>query len=138
MSLEKIMTPHVVTVGSDEELETIRVLFESYRFHHLLVLGNKGILVGVISDRDLLKLLSPILGPDAGSPADSQKGGMKAHQIMSREPITAYKECSIRTAAATMIQNNISWIPKSRPNQTGEGIVTWKDIMKWLVEKGGF
>jgi acetoin utilization protein AcuB len=136
MKLEKIMTPHVVTVGMDEELQTIQVLFESFHFHHLLVLGEKGVLVGVISDRDLLKHLSPFIATLIERPVDLRTLKTKAHQIMSRDPITTTKEESISNAAILMMENNISSIPIIRPDQTVEGIVTLKDIMKYLVQKG--
>ena len=44
----------------------------------------------------------------------------------------------IKAAAGLMIENNISYIPIIYPDQTVEGIVTWKDIMKYLVEHGAF
>ncbi|MBN2317932.1 MAG: CBS domain-containing protein [Acidobacteria bacterium] len=138
MELDKIMTPHVVTVGMDDELLTIQVLFESFQFHHLLVLGENDVLVGVISDRDLLKHISPFIATLVERPIDLRTLKRKAHQIMSRKSITATKEQSLNDAAALMIENNISCIPIIRRDQTIEGIVSWKDIMKHLVQKGSF
>jgi acetoin utilization protein AcuB len=135
MTLENIMTPHVVTVGMDDDLQTVQQLFERHRFHHLLVLGENDVLAGVISDRDLLKSISPFISTLIERPEDLRTLRRRVHQIMSHKPITASKDQSIRDAAILMLNNKISCLPIVRRNGTIEGIVTWKDILKWLIEQ---
>jgi len=135
MKLEEIMVTEVITVGMDEGLEIVRVLFERSHFHHVLVLDEDGTLVGVVSDRDLLKALSPFISTLAERPQDLQTLKRRVHQIMSHRPVTAVRNGSVRDAAALMLKNQISCLPIVRPDQTVEGIVTWKDILKWLMER---
>lgn len=56
MKITKLITRRVVCINMDDPLNKAKRLFEEHGFHHLLVL-EKGRLVGVISDRDLLKRL---------------------------------------------------------------------------------
>ena len=135
MKLEQIMTTKVVTVGMDDTLETIQILFERFRFHHLLVLDADGTLVGVVSDRDLLKALSPFISTLIERPEDLRTLKKRTHQIMSHRPIAASKDYTIKEAALVMLNQKISCLPIVRSNRTVEGIVTWKDILKWLVEQ---
>jgi acetoin utilization protein AcuB len=137
MKLEEIMTTEVITVGMDESLEIVRMLFERSHFHHVLVLDEDDTLVGVVSDRDLLKALSPFISTLAERPQDLQTLKRRVHQIMSHRPVTAARNGSVRDAAALMLKNQISCLPIVRPDQTVEGIVTWKDILKWLVDQLG-
>jgi acetoin utilization protein AcuB len=58
MSIKNVMTGKVVTVKMDDPLSAVKEIFEAQRFHHVLVVEN-GKLFGVVSDRDLLKALSP-------------------------------------------------------------------------------
>lgn len=58
MTVGDPMTRHIVSVSMDDPLQRVRAAFEAYGFHHLLVIENER-LVGVISDRDLLRNLSP-------------------------------------------------------------------------------
>jgi len=56
-----IMSQPVHTVRSDENLEAARKALETLHVHHLLV-ENKGQIVGIVSDRDVLRNLSPYAG----------------------------------------------------------------------------
>lgn len=129
MNVESIMTRRVITVQLDDTLETIREIFDNVKFHHLLVVGNLGLL-GVISDRDLLKALSPFVGMLDEHPRDLAVFNKKAHQIMSREPIAVDKETSIEAAANLLLSENVSCLPVTLPEGDIEGILTWKDIFK--------
>ena len=61
MLIERIMSKPVVTVTLDDTLRVVKQAFENAKFHHLLVV-EEGKLYGVISDRDLLKSISPFIG----------------------------------------------------------------------------
>ena len=84
MRIFDIMTRAVVSVHVDDTLGRIRQIFEESSFHHVLV-TRQGKLVGVISDRDLLKHLSPFLGSKwMERTQDRNILSRKAHQIMKR------------------------------------------------------
>ncbi|KPK90737.1 signal transduction protein [bacterium SM23_31] len=129
MTVESIMTRKVVTVESDDSLKIIQEIFENVGFHHLLVVEN-GKLVGVISDHDLFKALSPFIGRTLERRQDIALLNKKAHQIMSIKPVTVDKEFRIKYAARLMLEKNVSCLPVTSPEGNIEGIVTWKDIFK--------
>ena len=52
MSLAGAMTTRLVTVEIDDPLEVVKQIFDSVKFHHLLVVDSATKLCGVISDRD--------------------------------------------------------------------------------------
>ncbi|EKD27862.1 MAG: hypothetical protein ACD_79C00519G0004, partial [uncultured bacterium] len=58
MPIQNFITRTIVSVEMDDTLAEVRNIFNHVKFHHLLVM-NKERLVGIISDRDLLKELSP-------------------------------------------------------------------------------
>ena len=64
-----------------------RISSSRAHFRHLLVL-EEGELVGVISDRDLFRAISPYLGSEAEMSRDTETLTKRAHQIMTRQPIT--------------------------------------------------
>ncbi len=129
MKIASIMTNRVATVEMDDTLRAINNIFCQAKFHHLLVVENKK-LIGVISDRDLLKASSPFLDTAAERPIDVARLSRKAHQIMSRELITVEPDTSVAEAVAILIKKNVSCLPVVSPLGKIEGIITWKDLLK--------
>ena len=101
-SIRDIMTSRVVTIGMDDSLEVIREIFKKVRFHHLLVVDNEK-LVGVISDRDVLKAISPYVGTMSETDRDRATLNKRVHQIMSHHPVTVRHSCSLQEAAQLML-----------------------------------
>jgi acetoin utilization protein AcuB len=134
MTLESIMTRHVVTVRMDDELYTIRDLFNKYRFHHVLVM-DKCRVVGVISDRDLLKNTSPFIGKAAERTMDLQSLHRKAHQIMTRALVSGSPATPVGDAALLMLNNRISCLPIINDDGACVGIVTMRDLLRWALKQ---
>jgi acetoin utilization protein AcuB len=129
-----IMTRRLVTVGMDDTLGVVRMLFGAHRFHHLLVLEGRK-LAGVISDRDLLKALSPRLGTPNETARDRATLNRHAHQIMSRRPVTVPRDWGIEAAARRMLEAKVSSLPvvSAGVDDVLVGIVTWKDLLRALM-----
>lgn len=133
MTLETIMTKHVISVSMDETLRDIRRIFDQYKFHHVVVLDNCQ-LAGVISDRDLLMNISPFVGKVSERTMDAASLNRHAHQIMSRNVVTAPPETPIADAALMILNNHISCLPIVDENDAVVGIVTWRDLLRWSLE----
>jgi acetoin utilization protein AcuB len=133
MDIQSIMTRKLVTVSPDDAVSKVRELFNMWRFHHLLVTENRR-LVGVVSDRDLLKNLSPFLGREmAERPQDVALLDRKVHQIMTRRLVTAGPEMVIENAIRLMVAQQVSCLPVTNEKGQPVGIVTWKDLFRAMV-----
>lgn len=132
MSVASIMTRKVVTVEMDDTLLTIRMIFQHVKIHHLVVVENHK-LVGIISDRDFLKAASPFVGKRIETTRDIDTLKKRAHQIMTRNPVTVYAETSIENAADLLLKKNISCLPVISSQGDVVGIVTWKDILQFYL-----
>ena len=120
MNVASIMTRNVLTVEMDYSIQIIRDIFKNFEFHHILVLKNHK-LIGVISDRDLIDK----------EEHDTITLDKKAHEIMSRNLITVDVETSMEKASDLLLENYISCLPVISPQSSVEGIVSWKDILKF-------
>jgi acetoin utilization protein AcuB len=129
MNVEKIMSKSVVTVKMDDSLMIVKEIFDSNHFHHLLVVES-GKLHGVISDRDLLKALSPNVGTIIETNRDAATLNKKVHQIMARNLVTLTPNAGIYDAIEVFNIHNISCIPVVDDNNKPVGIVSWRDILK--------
>ncbi len=129
MTVEKIMSPAVVTVKMDDKLVRVKELFEQRKFHHLLVTEN-GRLVGVISDRDLLKSVSPYVGTPAETTHDAATLNKRAHQIMNRNLVTITPDAQVLEAVSLFNHHGVSCLPVVNADGEPVGVVTWRDILK--------
>lgn len=129
MSVAKIMNQDFQTVDMDDPLEWIKKLFDEQRFHHVLVM-SKGKLVGVISDRDVLKNISPYVGTVAETSRDTATLKKKAHQIMTRQLVTVTDLDTVMTAVKAFNRHRISCLPVLNARGRPVGLLTWRDILR--------
>ena len=130
MIISEIMTMDVVTVDMDSSIRVISQIFQEKNFHHLLVAKNQK-LMGVISDRDFIKCLSPFLHSMSEREQDRSTLNTKAHQIMSKHLITVTKMTPVEEAKELLLKYNVSCLPVVSEDGHVEGIVTWKDFLRW-------
>lgn len=135
MKISEIMSTQVITVLMDQTLGEIRDLFDQNSCHHIPVVSDNQRLLGIVSDRDVLRSLSP----DADSSRANNHAVMtlqrKAHQIMTREVITIKPDCDIEEAAAIMLDKKFSCLPVTDvidKEDTLCGIVTKTDLLRSL------
>jgi acetoin utilization protein AcuB len=134
MQVQQIMTRHVVSVSMDDSLESVRNLFHTYKFHHVVVVDQCKV-VGIVSDRDLLRNLSPFVGKPMERSLDSASLRKRAHQVMTRTVLTVSPETPSAEAAIMLINNDISCLPVTDEYGACVGIVTSRDLLRWAVGK---
>lgn len=129
--IDSIMSTPVVSVEMDDRLSLVNTLFEQTRFHHLVVVENRQ-LVGIISDRDLFKALSPTVGTVAETSADLAMLNRKAHQIMSRNPVHLKQQDDVSKAVFAFRESKVSCLPVVNEQMVPVGILSWRDIIRAL------
>ena len=133
MALGNIMTAQIVTVEMDDRLEVVKEIFDTKHFHHLLVIDEHKKLSGVLSDRDLLRALSPYVGSAAETARDLATLNKRVHQIMTRHPFTLRPHSGIAEAANLLLKNRISCVPIVDDDFKPVGIVSWRDLLRALA-----
>ncbi|MBX3374197.1 MAG: CBS domain-containing protein [Phycisphaeraceae bacterium] len=132
-TVDRIMTRHTITVGLDDTLEHIRGIFQKAKFHHVIVL-DQGRIAGVISDRDLLKNLSPFIGQRLMERVqDVNTLRRRAHQVMTRSPVTVPGSARVQIAAALMLRERVSCLPVVDASGRLIGIVTSRDLLRHVI-----
>jgi acetoin utilization protein AcuB len=132
MTVRDIMSRRVATVALDDRLHVVKQIFDSSRFHHLLAVEDDGTLYGVVSDRDLLRAMSPFIGSIVETGRDLATLDKAVHQIMTRKPITLRPEASIADAIRVFLEHPVSCIPIVDEHFKPVGIVSWRDVLKSL------
>lgn len=127
-----IMSTRVVTVEMDDRLSVAKEIFEQANFHHLLVVDERK-LEGVLSERDLLRAISPNIGSSAETVKDLETLQKRVHQVMTRNPVTIASHINLDTATRILLEHNIGCLPVLEQGEL-VGIVTWKDLLRAYCE----
>ena len=133
MTLADIMTARIVTVEMDDRLEAVKQIFDTMGFHHLLVVDEHKKLSGIVSDRDLLRALSPYVGSASETARDLATLNKRVHQIMTRQPKTLGPQSTIAQAVNLLLTHRISCIPIVDDQRKPVGIVSWRDLLRSLA-----
>jgi acetoin utilization protein AcuB len=133
MKISEAMTSDIVTVDMDDRLITVKKILDSAPFRHLLVMEDEE-LQGLISDRDILRCLSPFIGTDAESVRDAKTMDQRAHQVMTRSPIIVSSDAMVQDALLIMVEHSIGCLPVVDAGKV-VGIFTLHDGIKVLLDK---
>lgn len=114
-----IMTHSVQTLKEENTVQEALQMMEKNNIHHLPILNNKNEIVGIISDRDLLKQIDHNLA---------------LIDIMQREIIVCAAHTKIPVLASVMLHEGIHSMPVVNEFNALIGIVTQTDILRALLE----
>jgi acetoin utilization protein AcuB len=117
MLVAERMTNNPVTIAGTTTAGEALAIIEQHKLHHLPVLDAEGNLVGIVSEKDLLR---------AGCDAAVQ-------ELMTRQVITVTEYTAIEDAAKIMADQKIGSLPVMR-NGKLVGIITETDLFKIFLE----
>lgn len=124
-----LMSHPISTVRSDENVEAARKALETLGVHHLLV-ENTGDIVGIVSDRDVLRHLSPYVGGISAQRRDEETMRRPIYSIASYNLVSIDYTASLTEAAALMLEHRISCLPVRGVHGTIAGVVTKTDLLE--------
>lgn len=128
-----IMTTPVYSINMDASVRDAKALFDKRRFHHAVVLHRKRV-VGVLSDRDVLKVVSPFIGNRMMQRSqDLSTLKQRIHQIMTRTLVTIDPDATVAEAARKMLTERVSCLPVVHDDMLAIGILTIRDFLPWAA-----
>ena len=121
-----IMTTAVIAVTPDETIDAADAEMKMAAIRHLLVLDERRHLIGIISDRDLLRAIG-------------KRGaqGLPVREIMSTDVQTVGESAPAYEASSVMLQHKISALPVVGEEGQVVGIVSESDFMRIAHEAIG-
>jgi len=117
MLLIERMTTQLVTATADTTVKQALDIIETHQVRHLPVLDVDETLVGIVSEKDLLR-----------APADDP-----IEKVMTRDVITVTEYTALEEAARIMADHKISSLPIMR-NGKMVGIITETDLFNIFLE----
>ena len=118
-SVREIMTTQVVTVGGDARIQAVSDLIVEKKVGGLPIVNSDGILEGIVTERDVMKVLT------------TEKRSTTVEEVMSTALTFTTPESPIGTATRQMIGHRFRRLPVVADDVLF-GIVTTTDVMKYL------
>lgn len=134
LKVRDLMTDNVATVQVDDDLSVLYDLMDSRRIRHVPVLDEDGDLVGIVSQRDLIR---GALGDAGGLPMSAQRDLLRSAQvgaIMVTEPTTVESDTSLREAGELLLEHKLGCLPVLEGDEL-VGIITESDFVRYTVEQ---
>lgn len=129
---EHIMVAPVISLAPDSTLVDAWQLFGEGKFRHIPVIDHTGKLLGLLSDRDLLRATSSLVIP-VRSPVDS------VASIMHTKVLTATADTNIRELVRVMLEHKVGAMPvvTSHVDSTHQliGMITRSDILRAITHQ---
>lgn len=134
LKVGEIMTRSVERLNPGNNLQSAFELFERFSFRHIPITMHNGQLIGMLSDRDIVKRLYSHSSNDWSAFYDTP-----LKEVMSSPVLTVTEDTPVQEVADLMATHNIGSIPVVQRECYNEepllqGIVTKSDLFQLLVE----
>ena len=128
LTVADVMTRRVITLSPHHSFSDSVSLMAKHSFRHFLVVDAAGRLVGVVSDRDILRVLARTAHWNTTS----------VSQFMTRDVITVKPNIELSVAVGKMLSKRINCLPVVDEANNLCGIITSTDFLKTLrsVQEG--
>ena len=138
MLVRDYMTQDLVTIEPEARLSDALNMMRARNVHRLPVVEDN-LLIGIVSEKDLLYALPSVDRPISWVEASAQAAALPVRQVMQHDVVTVGPDCPIELAAAIMIDHKIGALPVVSPpeSRTLLGIITETDIFRLFVEMLG-
>lgn len=130
----ELMNMELATCSAEASLQEAHDLMNKRHTHHLLITDADNRLVGILSDRDIKKFVSPFAGSQLETARDKATLAIKVKNIMSRNVVTISPQKSVKACIAKMLENSIHSLPVLDEHGKLIGIVTATDVFKFVLE----
>jgi acetoin utilization protein AcuB len=133
-SVADIMTPEVFTLSLDGNLGSAIQLFRDHGFRHAPVVDpeTKDV-VGIVSDRDLLRHQPRQLGTLLEGDKDGRALTIALTSVMTRKPVHVSASTSLQSAISLMLDKHIDCLLVYDSPLELQGILTPSDFLKAVL-----
>jgi CBS domain-containing protein len=132
MRVRDVMTRSLITTPPETSVVDARAVMDKQRIRHLLVTGENGELLGLVTDRDIrLNLPSPATTLSVWE-MNALLARLSVGEIMTKAVITVGPNRDVREAAAIMLDHKIGALPVQENGRLA-GIVTETDLLRAFV-----
>jgi CBS domain-containing protein len=130
-----IMAEKIVTISADDRLSTVEDIMTLGGVRHMPVV-RAGRLVGVVSERDLLRASLSNLTAFGSEQRRAFLQAVEIKRVMSTPPVVIHPDATPEEAALVMAEKKIGCLPVVEDDEL-IGLVTETDVLRYFAGVGG-
>jgi CBS domain-containing protein len=139
LAVRDVMTTMVFRVRPDTPVGELLDLMRRHQLHTVPVVGEKREVMGIVSDRDVLRHLLPSIGRAGAGEAPSVKEDSALYatpvrEIMSRSVMCISEDQALTDVVSTMINKDVERLPVVHEGKL-TGFLTRSDVMRKLLTR---
>jgi acetoin utilization protein AcuB len=123
---EQVMTSPVVTLAPEARITEALKQFQTNAFRHVPVVSSVGRLVGIVSDRDILRYLAGLT--ESYQQQVPHINDARVEQLMKPRVLTASVDTDVRYIARLFVEQHIGAMPVAKEGGL-KGIITRSDVL---------
>lgn len=123
----QIMSRTVITLQDEDDVAQAWHIFREHRIHQAPVLNAKNMLVGIVSERELLTTINI----ENGKVIDAMH--LKVRDVMTSPVVAAAPETDIRRIATVMLNHDVDGVPIINANHELVGFISRTDILHAVI-----
>lgn len=136
MIIESRMTRNPVTVAPEVTVEDAAKIMKQEKVHRLPVLDKNKKLIGVISEKDILRALPSPVSSLSAYEMPYLLSKLTVKKLMTKDPVTISPNTIVEDAARLMADQDLSCLPVMDGDRL-VGIVSKSDLFKMILEMFG-
>ncbi len=123
---EQIMSSPVETLNPKSTIENALVLFRTKQVRHLPIISVDSVLVGIISERDVLRYLGGV--PENDQQQEKPNRGEQVSRLMTSPVLTASRDTDVRYVARLFVEQRVGALPIVSEGSL-KGMITRSDVL---------
>jgi len=129
--VREIMQEKIVTIAAGDSLSTVEDIMTLGGVRHIPVV-HAGKLVGVVSERDLLRASLSALNETGVDQRRAFLHAVEIGRVMSTPPIVIEPDAKVENAALVMAEKRIGCLPVMEGDEL-IGLITEKDVLLYVA-----
>ncbi len=137
LTVRDVMTPRVYRASADTPVRVVLEIAARHKLRAVPVVGEEREVLGMVTDRDLLRHLLPrvrrVEGESGGAEGEAPPSETPVREIMSRSVMCISEDQGLAEVAAIMVNKDVERLPVVSEGRL-TGFLTRGDIIRKLFE----
>jgi CBS domain-containing protein/mannitol/fructose-specific phosphotransferase system IIA component (Ntr-type) len=129
LTVRDVMTQRVYRVGPDSTVREVLDLISEHKLSAIPVVDEERVVLGMVSDRDLMRFLLPRMQKSAEIPASLRE--VQVREVMSRSVICVSEDQALAEVTSIMVSKDLERLPVVSEGKL-TGFLTRGDILRKL------